>query len=513
MPVLLVAGALVLVGVGALSLARVAAAPPQPEPQAGNAPINAEAGDSGEFVSHNSPVVAQDPTDAANVVVANRKDNPDFGCALHVSSDGARSFTESAIPVPEPTQSKCYAPDAAFGPEGELYVLFVTLRGRGNRPHAVWLSTSSDGGETLSEPTRVWGELAFQADLAVHPDQPGAVFLTWLDAEDTATLAFPETGYPIRFMRSGDGGQTWSDPATVSDDARERVVAPRAVVGGDGALHVAYLDLGDDRLDWSGAHEGRGGPPYSGEWELVAARSADGGATWQETSVGTLRPPKRIVVFLPELPTLAVDRDRGRLYAAYHARVAGDADVWLWRSDDGGVSWDEATRVNDTPSDDGTAQYLPQVDVAPTGRLDVVYYDRRADDDNVANEVSLASSNDGGATFSERVVLSDQPFDSRIGFGHVSMADLGSRLGLLSTEDRALAVWPDTRAGTPVSEKQDLVRQSVAFVGLTPPSPAVSVGLRYGGALVAVAGGVLALRGFGVRWAGRRSATGSRSSG
>jgi hypothetical protein len=501
---LLVAGALVLVGVGAVLAARAAQRPPQPELQAGNVPLNKEAGDPDAFASHNSPVVARNPTDAANVVVANRTDNPDFGCALHVSFDAAASFTPSAVPVPNAEESKCFAPDVAFGPEGKLYVLFATLRGEGNRPHAVWLSTSSDGGETLSEPRRVLGELSFQVDLAVDPQQPGSVYLTWLDAEDTSTLAFPDTGYPVRFMSSRDSGQTWSTPSVVNDQDRERVVAPRAVVGPEGALQVVYVDLGEDRLDWAGAHGGRGGPPYEGQWELVAARSDDAGATWQETSVDTLRPPKRVVVFLPEFPALAVDRDRGRLYAAYHARVAGDADVWLWRSDDGGATWDGPTRVNDTSPDDGTAQYLPQLDVASTGRLDAIYYDRRADADNVANEVSLASSNDGGATFSQRLVLSNQPFDSRVGFGNVGMADLGSRLGLLSTSDRALAVWADTRHGTLASEKQDLVRQTVAFVGPDVPARWMQAPLRYGGGTVAAAGGLLGCGAVVAAWRRRR---------
>lgn len=482
-------------------------APPEPSLVGRNAPINAEAGDPLDFSGHNSPVVAQDPTDSANVVVANRKDNPDFSCALHVSTDAAASFSQASLPVPQPDESKCFAPDVGFGPNGRLYVLFVTLRGQGNRPHAVWLATSDDGGQTLSEPTRVLGELSFQVELTVDPKRPGRLYVSWLDAEATATLAFPATGYPIRFMTSGDGGDTWSKPTRVSDEARDRVLAPRLEVGTNGGLHLVYLDLGDDRLDWAGGHEGRGGPPYPGEWELVAARSHDGGATWREASVDTLRPPKRILVFLPEYPSLAVDRDSGRLYTAYHARVEGDADVWLWHSDDG-LTWEGPVQVDDVDADDGTDQYLPQVAVAPTGRVDVVYYDRQADDDNVMNEVSLATSHDRGGTFVDHLVVSDRAFDSRIGFGgHRNMADIGSRLGLLSTSDRALAVWGDTRAGTEVSEKQDLVRQSVVVADSARIPESMHGALRYGGAGLVLGGGGLVVR---AATASRRGRDGKR---
>ncbi|MEX2620001.1 MAG: sialidase family protein [Egibacteraceae bacterium] len=465
--------ALVLIGAGLLVLSASLDDPPQAALAGGNLPINAGAGDPLDQSGHNSPVVTRNPTDPANIVVGNRLDSPDFACALHVSTDGGATFEETRLPEADP-QGKCYAPQPAFAADGTLHVAFVTLRGTGNRPHRVWLASSDDGGQTLSEPSRLLGELAFQVGLTADPDDADRLYLTWLEAEETATLAFPDTGYPLRLMSSDDGGVSWTEPVTVSDPDRARVVAPTLAVGAAGVLHLLYLDLGDDRLDWAGGHEGRGGPPYPGTWELVAARSGDEGRTWSETTVDAFNPPTRILVFLPDVPSLAVDRERGRVYAAFHARHHDDADVFVWRSTDNGETWSSPVRVNDTDPADGTAQYLPALDVAPSGRVDVVYYDRRdGADENVMNAVSLAFSHDAGATFTDRLVLSDRPFDSRVGFGGFrGMADLGSRLGLLSTPDRALAVWSDTRAGTEVSEKQDLVRQFATFArSISSPVP------------------------------------------
>ena len=66
------------------------------------------------------------------------------------------------------------------------------------------------------------------------------------------------------------------------------------------------------------------------------------------------------------------------------------------------VVLDGPTRVNDTKRRDGTAQYLPKLAVAPDGRLDVLYYDRRADPENLRNQVSLQSSFDHGESFTPR---------------------------------------------------------------------------------------------------------------
>lgn len=186
---------------------------------------------------------------------------------------------------------------------------------------------------------------------------------------------------------------------------------------------------------------------------------------------------------------LAVDQASGRVYAAFSDARAGDADVWVWASPNAGARWADPVRVNDTPAGDATTQTRPQLAVAPGGRVDVVYYDRRADPDDVMTEVSLQSSFDGAATFGPRLALSDRAFDSGIGFGSErGLADLGSRLALLATDTHALAVWADTRAGTEASGKQDLTRALVAFPPPGPLSPATAATLRAAGAAVALIG-------------------------
>ncbi len=127
----------------------------------------------------------------------------------------------------------------------------------------------------------------------------------------------------------------------------------------------------------------------------------------------------------------------------------------VWSSADRGATWSGPRRVNDTPVRDRSAQYLPRLALAENGRLDVLYYDRRSDPRNVMNDVSLQSSFDGGRTFTDSLRLTDRPFSSRIGFGSErGMPDLGSRLGLVSGDTRALALWTDTRAGGKVPGKR-----------------------------------------------------------
>jgi hypothetical protein len=488
--------ALVLLGVGAALLPASYDEPLRVAPLGRVAPVNEGALELADISANNSPTVVRNPRDPRVVVVSNRIDSPRYSCALHVSSDGGASWTQTPLPAPK-GESVCYAPDVAFDADGTLYMSFVTLRGRGNVPNAAWLVTSKDGGRTLSVPRRVLGRLVFQVRLATDPAAPRRVYLSWVQGSEVGVYRFSGNSAPIQTMRSDDGGTTWGAPVQASDPGRARVLAPTPRVGPDGELYVLYLDLGEDRIDYEGVHNGRGGPPYTGRWQLVLARSRDRGATWQESVVErSLVPTERFIAFIPPFPSLAIDRASGRLYAAFQDGRLGDADVWLWSLRRGARSWSAPTRVNDNPRRDGTSQYLPQLSVAPGGRLDVLYYDRRRDAVlNQANEASLQSSTDAGKSFTSRLALSGRAFDSQIGFGvERGLPDLGSRLALLSDDARALAVWPDTRAGTRSSLKQDLARRVFAFSGPDGLDSGARTLLRAGGVALVLAGvAVLAL--------------------
>lgn len=511
LPLVIIAVALVIAGIGAILVSSAYDTPYDARVLGPNLAINEGAANALDLNANNSPVLVRNPVEQGNLVTANRIDSPAYSCSLNVSFDGGGRWAQTPIPAPANEEPKCFTPDAVFASDGTLYVSYVTLRGRANAPNAVWISRSTDGGKTLSDPVETpLGRRAFQVRLTTDPRAADRIHLTWLKADELGLYAFSNTGNPIMTIRSDNGGADWTDPVRVSSPARQRVVAPAPAVGKDaGELNVLYLDLGDDALDYAGGHRGRGGDPYEGNWQLVLARSTDNGATWRESVVDdSIVPTERFIVFTPPTPSIAVDRESGRVYAAFHDGRDGDADVRLWSLPGGDGQWSDATRVNDTSTGDGTAQYMPTLSVAPNGRLDVLYYDRRGDPENVLNEASLQASHDEGETFLARVKLSDRAFSSRIGAGlDRDLADLGSRLGLLSTDSRAYAVWTDTRHGTARTAKQDLARGIVAFNDPPRLSGAAETALRVGGMLLIVSGvGIVLLALARRRTAARKAA-------
>jgi len=413
----------------------------------------------------NSPKIAHNPTRDANLVVSFRMDRPGYSAGLYWTDDGGATWTPTALPLPadvprcaaSPKGDPCpYGPDVAFAPDGTLYVLYVSLRGNGNDPSNLWMSTSTDGGRTLAPPVQVAGELTFQPRLAVDPKGP--VYVTWLQAFGTGSLSFTEPVPYVVAVRSDDRGRTFSAPVRVSDQPRPRIGGASPVVDAKGRLSVLYHDFKENRRDFSALP----GPPAELPSALVLTTSTDGGRTFSagvEVDDGLIA-TRRFLIYLPEAPQLAAGPG-DTLYATWADGRTGDDDVYLRRSSDGGRTWARAVKVNDNGKD-ATAQFLPKVDVAPDGRVNVLFLDGRNDEKKVLLDAYLGTSTDGGKTF-ENIRLSDKSFDSRVGptFGEEYGTDFGTKLGLTSANDGAYAVWTDTRLGTPATGRQDVAFASV----------------------------------------------------
>ncbi len=447
-----VAGLLTLIG---LALA-VTSGGGSPEPQ-GNLLVNRE----GMIDVSNSPTVAYNPAREGNVVVTYRKDRPGYDALISYSFNGGDSWEQSVLPLPQGitgcTASKgepCpFAPDIAFAPDGTLYVTYVNLVGNGNRPDNLWISTSTDGGRTLSLPTKIAGPLTFQQRVTVDPKGP--VYVTYVQAAEVGFLRFAEPPPRIVTARSDDGGKTFGAPVPVSDQQRPRVLAPSPIIDRDGQLVVMYQDMKGNRRDY----EYQEGPAAELPVALVLTRSTDGGRTFApgvEIEADMLL-TRRFLPFLPEIPQLAIS-PAGKMYATWADGRDGDDDVFLRSSSDGGRTWTPAHKVNDNGAD-GTAQFLPKVAVGPGERVSVLFLDGRNDPDTKANlDAYLATSTDGGKTF-DNVRLSTKSFNgTEIGptFGDLYGIDFGTRLGLAQGDGKLYASWVDTSAGSPATGRQDV---------------------------------------------------------
>ena len=315
----------------------------------------------------------------------------------------------------------------------------------------MWLTRSADGGRTFDPPRRVLDAQKFMVRLVVDPTtSPARLYLSWVEGSG---VGFLQMVPPARVMMrvSTDGGLTFGDPVQVSGTSRDRIGAAVPALAGDGSVTVVYFDYRRDAFDFQNV-EGR----YDGTFELVAATSRDGGATFSETTVDpAVVPPEPFLVFLPPLPAVAAEHD-GTVHVAWSDRRSGTPAILLSTSRDAGTTWQPPRRVDAG----GGAALLPQLGLGPDGRLDVVYA-QVEDAEGGPTRIRFTASTDGGRTFGPAAPL-NQPFlrawlpvSPREAAG--AGPDLGSALGLISLADGAYVAWPDTRLGGLQTRRTDIV--------------------------------------------------------
>ena len=164
---------------------------------------------------------------------------------------------------------------------------------------------------------------------------------------------------------------------------------------------------------------------------------ASSGVTSAGTVLGTVSVPSSPVdigtdLVMAEDNTLgAYSPYEGRIYMAYVGyyndlkNPASNTDIFLTYSNDGGRTWSDPTEVNDDSADtdgfstaneqnfsdqfDGESQYQPAIAVDPTtGTVVLSWRDARNDPANTLVATYLASSVDGGNTFSAQSYANPQ---------------------------------------------------------------------------------------------------------
>jgi hypothetical protein len=141
----------------------------------------------------------------------------------------------------------------AVDPAGDLYVAYANIGTKSNVAD-FFVTKSADDGATFSTPVRASTgrtigvssarvpNTTFRDGIpfafAVSQDLPGHLYLAYND--------FNGTQYNMFVVQSIDGGQTWSQPVAVNDDAASGRVAdhfqPAVAAGPGGAVAVAFYD-------------------------------------------------------------------------------------------------------------------------------------------------------------------------------------------------------------------------------------------------------------------------------
>ena len=224
------------------------------------------------------------------------------------STDHGLTFSQPVRVTPVAHGTASFA-DLAVGPDGTVYLAFVTYASSSNPSSDVWLSKSTDGGESFGPAAHVAtidlfdssqfsgngatdcgdGPFACPSGLtfsrfttapAVAADASG-VHVVW-----NAELA---SGQSKVFVRNSPDGTTWPAPAATLDTFPVGHQWTPDIASANGVINVVFYD---SRADPSYSPSLPPGDTAKGtnSGDVVntfLAKSADGGQSWSETQIST----------------------------------------------------------------------------------------------------------------------------------------------------------------------------------------------------------------------------------
>jgi len=291
-----------------------------------------------------------------------------------------------------------------------------------------------EGGNSVFAPNHRVNDdatVAVQDRVAAVADEFGNVYAVWQDAR--------EGNLDIYFAKSADGGLTFSSSKRVNDAqaAYATQQKPAIALGPNRELVVAWEDnrAAYEDFDIYAAISVDGGATFSqyvkvsdgsaGTRQLSPSVAIDGMGNvfvaWQDNRSGNgdIRLAKAKLSSFSFSTSVRVDDDKnngtqsspsvaassaGLVFVAYHDNRNGNANVYLARSVDGGLSFGPSVRIDDTGAS-SSAQGLVSVGIDGLGNLYAVWQDDRNGD----FDIYFAKSTDGGKSFSRNVRVDDGP--------------------------------------------------------------------------------------------------------
>jgi BNR/Asp-box repeat protein len=360
--------------------------------------------------------IAINPTDPSNIVAMSTLPDVVSGLFEGVSFDGGKTWTRRVIGTGVPLGEICCDEQLAWDRHGNLWMTYL-LNTDGN----VVIAVSTDGGLTFTKvteivPTTPTGSKAPSgatpkrlrhrgnhfADQPSISAGPNSVWVSYTSFPSTVVQA---SGASVAGL--GRFG-SFSAPQSVPTSNGRGDYGDTAV-GPSGQVMVTYQDQtngqGGSRiytaLDANGLRQGGFADPR------LLARSRVGGFD-----------------FIPAQPDRSVDAEaslawdhsggahNGRVYAVWTQETPNESnnmDIMLQHSDDNGVTWSPAVRLNDDHT--VNSQFNPAIAVdQATGDVAVSWYDARndlgaggpGDTDGIPNDdvqIWATFSTNGGATF------------------------------------------------------------------------------------------------------------------
>ena len=435
-----------------------------------------------------------DPTNS-QVIVAASSDLRSLNCHLLRSDDAGQTWhilpaAPAPAGYPDCTVSDAGVPEVsiAWGKNGTLYYArsgydpgnnegirkgyISTLLQRSTDLGNSWTTTVVDNNRNspASVPPSDYGVTGLAVDSSGTSD---VVYVGFIKTYRSAPTGSPLKDGEVDVATSTDGGSSFGAPVNLNTFSQvSTTIAGKSY----GLIGMNYFGN-----PFMAAHNGtvlavmgamfsvKNTPTGNTFLNLpqLLARSTDKGHTWSVTALG---PPTftangggtGAMTGFGWTPTRG---NQGTFVATYaftpsSSAGSGSPRVVAQRSTDGGQTWSDPVYVDDSDPSLQWTSFYPQLNVAPNGRVDVVFETNR-NDSNDQFDVYYTYSNDGGKTWAKNIKVSDQPIN--FDFGVSYNGDFRNTPGVASANEYAAIGWADTRKANSSTQTQDDYAAVVQF--------------------------------------------------
>lgn len=392
-----------------------------------------------EAKPQNEPCVRISRANANNIVAVFRDfrlgysgNNPARRIGYVYSNNGGANWSTSALlPAPQSPYITQSDPVVTSDADGNFYISSVSRKSNkpGKEENDIIVYRSTNNGQTFS-----FRSVAIATPKPCKSCNDNGEDKEWMICDPIATsptynnvliTSSRQINWLVRFVKSTNGGASWTSPVQVSD-AGNSGNGSNLAVGTDGHIYVV----------WAGSTAmGVNGVRFD--------KSTNGGASFgtdQTLSTNSLSIRNEGGPFI--CVDYSAQATRGNVYVVWTDSRNGTQDVWFQRSTNSGTSWlATPIRVNDVATGN---QYKPAIQCGENGVLYTIFYDTRSG----ALYSYLAYSTNAGDTWTN-VQLSSTSFT---GDGINGDVRFGEYIGVDAFAGKVIPAWTDDRAGKPNQE-------------------------------------------------------------
>lgn len=409
--------------------------------------------------------LAVNPLNPANMVGSSKRFTDiasyAFSLAAYATFDGGLTWTETILSLQD-TNGTTYPsttdPAVAFDDLGNAYIVALPWRGETgpNKGQTIGISIyrSTDGGLTWSTPVLIhWSthddKQAVWGDTNLGSPFKGNVYTAWDDTSGTGNMLFARTtdhGTSWKGITQGGVDQPAGTPIPNISDS----FSPEITVASDGTVLIVWAAGDTIKLVTSND----GGSTFSSP-SVVASGITNLSDRFQTASGFPIFPGAKFRVI-----TYATNSTNGNnLVVVWADAREGVSRIYYRVSPDGGTTWNGPSSgqplLTGTLASGGNMQdFHPQVATTPDGLVGCVFYEYgpvpSPGSPNLIN-VFLAISEDHGATFTDRIIITNQAWDPSLDAPNAdanpAVKFIGDYFGLAASVLGFFPFWTDTRTG------------------------------------------------------------------